>query len=206
MFELSGISIFGIVTALLALVHIAFRKLVFKSEAFKYTESALLVAFVMSTFTLYASSPFIHMFTPSLSEQVEQYFAPLLCLHLGLIFISVMVFLLSLTPLYKRMMVRSIVLAKNFYAFATSIILVAVLNLAFVSFNHGQSLSRQYEWRMLTSQSGFIYALNEEFTDLNADAVLLESWISCVKWTPWILLLILGSTNFSGLMQAMRKK
>ncbi|MBP7861756.1 hypothetical protein KA183_08755 [bacterium] len=206
MFELSGISIFGIVTALLALVHFAFRKLVFKSEAFKYTESALLVAFVMSTFTLYASSPFIHMFTPSLSEQVEQYFAPLLCLHLGLIFISVMVFLLSLTPLYKRMMVRSIVLAKNFYAFATSIILVAVLNLAFVSFNHGQSLSRQYEWRMLTSQSGFTYALNEEFTDLNADAVLLESWISCVKWTPWILLLILGSTNFSGLMQAMRKK
>lgn len=206
MFELSGISIFGIVTAFFATIHFVYRKLMFKSEAFKYTESALLVAFVMSAFTLYASSPFIHMFTPSLSEQVEQYFALLLCLHLGLISFSVIVLLLSLTPLYKRMLIRSIVLAKNFYAFVTSIILVAMLNLVFVSFNQGQSLSRQYEWQMRTSKSGFNYALNEKFTDLDADAVLLESWISCAKWTPWILLLILGSTNFSGLMQAMRKK
>ncbi len=208
MFELSGISIFGIVTALLALVHFAFRKLVFKSEAFKYSESALLVAFTLSTFTLYASSPFIHMFTPSLSEQVDQYFAPLLCLHLGLISVSVIVLLLSLTPLYMRVLGKSKLLAKNFYASAISIILVAVVNLAFVSSNHGESLSRQYEWQMRTAQSGggHSYALNEKFADLDADAVLLESWISCAKWTPWILLLILGSTNFSGLMQAVRKK
>ncbi len=207
MFELSGISIFGIVTALLALIHFTFRKFVYKSEAFKCVESVLLVAFTLSTLTLYASSPFIHMFPPSLSQQVKQYFAPVLCLHVGLIFISVVVLLFSLTPLYKRILGKSQVLAKNFYSFVISISVLAVLNLAFVSSNHGESVSRQYEWQMHTSQSGseHSFALNEKFADLDADMVLLASWIACAKWTPWILLLILGSTNFSGLVQAMRK-
>lgn len=204
---MSGITIFGIVTALLASIHFAFRKWVYKSEVFKYRESVLLVAFVLSTFTLYASSPFIHMFTPSLSEQVEQYFAPILCLHVGLVFIGIVTLILSLTPFYKLMLGKSLVLEKNFYAFVVSISVLAVLNLAFVSSNHGESVSRQYEWQLLTSQSGsgHSYALNEKFADLDADMVLLESWIASAKWTPWILLLILGSTNFSGLMQAMRK-
>lgn len=207
MFELSGIVIFGIVTAFLAAIHFAFRKLVYKSEVFKYRESALLIAFVLSTFTLYASSPFIHMFTPSLSEQVEQYFAPILCLHVGLVFIGVVTLLLSLTPLYKRLLGKSLVFEKNFYAFAISISVLAVVNLAFVSSNHGESVSRQYEWQLRTPQSDSVhsFALNEKFADLDADMILLESWIACAKWTPLILLLIFGSTNFSGLMQAMRK-
>lgn len=207
MFELSGITIFGMVTALLASIHFAFRKWVYRSEVFKYQESVLIVAFVISTFTLYASSPFIHMFTPSLSEQVEQFFAPILCLHVGLIFIGIVTLIVSLTPFYKRMLSTSLVLERNFYAFTFSISVLALLNLAFVSSNHGESVSRQYEWQMRTSQSesGHSYALNEKFADLDADMVLLESWIACAKWTPWILLLILGSTNFSGLMQAMRK-
>lgn len=200
---MSGITIFGIVTALLASIHFAFRKWVYRSEAFNYRESVLIVAFVLSTFALYASSPFIHMYTPSLSEQVEQYFAPILCVHVALVFIGIVTLLVSLTPFYKRILVKSKVFARNFYAFVLAVSFIALVNLTNDVCLHNESIGRQYDFQVRKGVND--YKTKEQFQDLNSDLNLLESWIRSAIWTPWILLLILGSTNFSGLMQAMRK-
>lgn len=52
---------------------------------------------------------------------------------------------------------------------------------------------------------GIIACVLSRFFDLDSDLRLLESWIRSAIWTPWILLLILGSPNFRGLAKALSK-
>lgn len=204
MFELSGLSILGLITFVLSSIHFAYRRLVLKREEFRFFESVLLIGFVLGTFVLYGASPFVHLFTREPGQYLEPYFAPALCLHLGLIFIGLIALLLSLTPLYNRLLKKSQLVLKNCYAVMLCICVITFIDLASDLRSQDESIGRAYDFQIRRGVRD--YQMKEKFFDLNSDLIQLESWIRTALWTPWIMLLILGSPNFRGLLKELSKK
>ncbi|MCW5824441.1 MAG: hypothetical protein KIT34_16700 [Cyanobacteria bacterium TGS_CYA1] len=204
MFELSGFSIFGLITFILSSIHFAYRRLVLKKEKSRFFESLILIGFVLSTFVLYGASPFIHLFTREPGQYLEPYFVPAPSLHLGLIVIGLLALLLSLTPLYNRLLKKSKLVLNNWYAFALCICVITLIDLGSDLRSQEGSIGRAYDFQIRRGVND--YQMKEKFFDLNSDLVQLESWFRSSIWTPWIMLLILGSPNFRGLLKELSKK
>lgn len=203
MFELPGIVIFGIIACVLSLIHYFFCRVVYRKTVSRYLDSLLVVGFLLSAFELYGASPFIHMYTTSLSTMLKHYFWLFLSVHLFLIFIALFVFVLSLTPYYKLIDSKSDLVRTNFYAIALFVISIATVNLLTDYSLRDEAIGRAYDFQIRRGITDF--QAKEKFFDLNSDLRLLESWIRSAIWTPWILLLILGSPNFRGIAKALSK-